>query len=308
MSKLKFNNNYIRNAKKPEKIQEIVESMIAEKVNSKPFDFLFRRNSESYTKTTHEVLGLPGIFKQMETPNVFTINGKSLQQDLVESVLPDGKIIMQESTLNVEQQAYIITPAKVEHLYFYKIFNIGKHEKPCIPVIVTNIDYKTDEILYKINGEFFTIRIIYFSKEKIDIILNTLSEKDYSKEEMSEADFINLVHCIIFATKEHAKEVIEKIVKIFVSCEKIQDKHQMDLFLALKIMIKYRYDDEKEIRRLLTMITQSVSEKQLEQVLGYEELIQKNKDSEIKLAEKDRIIAEIKEENKKLRNKIKKNK
>lgn len=167
MSKLKFNSNYSKNAKNQKKIQEIVEAMMTENVNSKPFDFLFRRNSESYTKTTHEVLGLPGIFKQMETPNVFTINGKSLQQDLVESVLPDGKVIMQESTLNVEQQAYIITPAKVEHLYFYKIFNIGKHEKPCIPVIVTNIDYKTDEILYKINGEFFTIRIIYFSKERI---------------------------------------------------------------------------------------------------------------------------------------------
>ena len=165
-------------------------------------------------------------------------------------------------------------------LHFKKI---GLYE-----IIAVDVEYETDHAKIK--------------------ILNTLSEKDYSKEEMSEADFINLVHCIIFATKEHAKEVIEKIVKIFVSCEKIQDKHQMDLFLALKIMIKYRYDDENDTRRLLSMITQSVSEKQLDQVLGYEELVQKNNDSEIKLAqkdhelaEKDKIITQMKEENEKLR-------
>ena len=315
MIKLKYNSNYTNNAENIERIQEIVEALIAEKVNSKPFDFLFRRNSEAYTKTNHRVLGLQGIFKQIESPNVFTITGKSLQQDLVESVLPDGEIIMQESTLNVEQQAYLMTPDKIEHIYFYKHFNIGKHEKPCIPVIVTNIDYKTDELLCKINGEFFTIKIIYFNQKKIDKIINTLSKKDYSKEVMSEADFINLVHCLIFATKEHSKEVIENIVKIFVTCEKIREPHRLDLYLALKIMIKYRYENNEKLRRLLTMITQSVSEKQLDQVLGYEELVQKNNDSEIELArkdqkiieqsqiisEQDQIIAKMKAENEELR-------
>jgi hypothetical protein len=304
MTKLKFNTNYTKNEKRLKEIKKIVDKMIAEKVNTKPYDFLFRRNSEAYPRTNHEVLGLPGIFKQIENPNVFTVDEKSLQQDLVESVLPDGEIIMQESTIGVEQQAYLITPEKTEAIYSYKHHNIKKHEKPSICVIVTNIDYKTDELLCKINSEFFTIKIIFYNQDRIDKILNTLSKKDYSTEEMSEADFLNLVHCIIFSVKDNAKETIEKIVKIFVSCEKIQDQHQLDLHLALKIMIKYRYNDEKEIRRLLTMITRAVNEKQMERALDYEQLVLNNKELKSDKDNLEHELAKIKAENKRLREKL----
>lgn len=236
------------------------------------------------------MLGLPGIFKKIETPNVFTHDGRSLQQDFVESVLPDGKNIMQESIVGVEQQSYLVDPDKTEAIYWYKLENIKKHKKPSIPVIVTNINYKTDELICKINGEVFNIKVIYFSPEKIDKILNTIMEKDYSKEEMSEADFIKLVHCLTFATKDKSKEVIEKVVNIFVACEKIQGIHQMDLHLALKIMIKYRFKEERELRRLLTMITRAVSEKRICEFLDFEDMLQKN-------TEKDQVIAEIKSEN-----------
>ena len=315
MPKIKFNSNYIKNAENLSQINQIVDAVIAEKNTKKPFDFLFRRNSETYPKTTHQVLGLPGIFKQVETPTVYTQDGRSLQQDYVESVLPDGKSILKESTVGVEQQSYLVDPDKSEIIFWYKLENIKKHEKPSIPVIVTNIDYKTDELICKINGEVFNIKVIYYSPERIDKILNTISAKDYSKEEMSEADFIKLVHCLIFATKEHAEDVIKRVVNIFASCEKIQDKHQMDLHLALRIMIKYRFKEEKELRRLLTMITRAVNENKICDFLDYQELLQKSTEtiSEIKSenarikSENARIKsenAEIKSENAELKKKL----
>ena len=314
----KFNNNYQKNAANQKEIQKMVEYMIMEKVNKHPFDFLFRRNCENYPKTSHNVLGLPGIFKQKEGPNVYTLKGRSLQQDFVESVLPDGEQLTHEATLGLEQLANLLTPEKTEIIYLYKNFNIAKHEKPSIPIIVTNYDYKTDELVCKINGEFFTIKIIYFSPEKIEKTINSLCKKDYSKEEMSEADFLKLVHCIIFARKENAKDVIEKAVDIFVSCEKIQDNYQLDLHLALKIMIKYRYKDKKEIRRLLTMITQAVSEKPLSELSHYEQVVEERNELKIVLeqkdqkliekdniiTEKDRKIEEVEAENKRLREQL----
>lgn len=124
---------------------------------------------------------------------------------------------------------------------------------------------------------------------------------------MPEEDFLSLVHCLIFATKNHAKQVIETVVKIFVSCEHIQEQHQLDLHLSLKTMIKYHYKDKNEIRRLLTMITKAVSEKPLTQVRDYEYLVQSNKDYEIIVAEKDKQLSEIKAENERLKEELKQN-
>lgn len=308
MSKIKFNTNYKRNTAKSKEIQEIVDALIKEKVNPHPFDFLFRRNSENYPKTNHQVLELPGIFKQKEGPNVYTINGRSLQQDFVETALPDGENLFYESTLGLEQLAYLLTPEKTEIIYLYKNFNISKHKIPSIPIIVTNINYKTDELACKINGEFFTIKIIYFSPEKIDKILNSLGKKDYSKEEMSEVDFLSLVHCLIFATKENAKKVIKKIVDIFVCCEKIQEDHQLDLHLALKIMIKYHYKDKEEVRRMLTMITQAVSEKPLSELSHYEQLVEERNELKIVVEQQDHELIEKQQEIAKNKQTIAKNK
>lgn len=279
-----------------ENINQIIEDMIAEKTNTKPFDFLFRRTSESYPKSTHAALNLPGIFKRIETPNIYTINGKALQQDIVISAMPDGKHLHHDTIFDLEHMSYLLTPDKIEVLYHSKNSTIKKYDQPCILYLITNIDYKTDELICKINNEVFSIKIIYFNHQKITEIINTISKKDYSKQEISEVDFIKLVYCLIFANKSKAKNVIEKIIDIFTSIKKIKFQHRLDLHLALKTMIKYHYNDKNEQRRLLTMITKTMTDEELERLPTIEYALEEKIPAlEKTITEQEKIIAELQE-------------
>lgn len=235
---------------------------------------------------------MPGIFLKDENPNVFTSDGRALEQDNVESVAPDGRYILQDSMLSIEHLSYVLTLNKIGILYFYKTSTTIKHQKPCIPVIVTNINYHTDELILKYNNDTFSVKVIYFSPEKVEKILNTLSKKDYSKEELSEFDFLNLVHCLIFAPKGKEKEVVERVANIFVTIEKAKQHHRLDLHLALKVMIRYHFKDINDQRRLLIMITMAMSDEELEKVPTYENIVRQIDRLKISNVEKDNVIAE----------------
>ena len=58
-------------------------------------------------------------------------------------------------------------------------------------------------------------------------------------------------------------------------------------------MIKYHYSDENEIRRLLTMITEFMSDEELEKISSIEYRLEKLEKENL---EKDRINAELQEE------------
>lgn len=128
------------------------------------------------------------------------------------------------------------------------------------------MDYKT----YYIEGFSLTIYFRTFNEKRVNEILNTLKGKDYNQVEMSNEDYLNFIYCIIFAKKHYAKDAIEKLVNLFISIEKINSSHQLDIHLALKMMIKYHFDDDNKVRELLTMITKAVHESKMDEVCPYE--------------------------------------
>jgi hypothetical protein len=290
---LKYNSNYIKNSKKPKCIEKVVNELLGEEINSKPYDFLFRFVGEEYPQTNHDFLNLPGIFKQMESTNVFTKDGKSLQMDLVESILPDDKDVKFAAITNMEHQARKLSPSKIEDIFFYSIFLIGKFKQPCYSYVVTNIDHGAEEIIYEIDGHPLKIHFILFDKQRIYKILNTLIKKNYTIFNMSEMDFVKLNYCIIFAKDDYAKDVIEKTVELFISIEKINHEYQLVLFLALKMMIKYHFrDDFGKTRELLTMITKAMGGNMIEDIPLYQRTKKRLLDAENQIIEKDKTIAE----------------
>ncbi len=101
---------------------------------------------------------------------------------------------------------------------------------------------------------------------------------------MSEKDVVSFSYGIAFAKDDYAKDYLEKSVNFFTTIENIEDKHQQDLYLALKEKIKYYFkDDEKKKRELITMITKSVTD------IGYNELSHQEK-MEILLNEREKVI------------------
>ena len=181
---------------------------------------------------------------------------------------------------------------QIKYLYFHQSKNstIKKHGTPCIVYLITNINYNTNKLTYNINNEVFSINIIYISQKKIDKILNTISSRDYSKEELSEVDMVRLIHCLIFANKKHSKGVVKKVAEIFVGIEKIKHQHHLDLHLALKTMIKYQFqDDIKKQKELLQMISGVMSDEELEELSTFNH---RTKQYEIKLQEQEAFIEE----------------
>ena len=63
--------------------------------------------------------------------------------------------------------------------------------------------------------------------------------KDYTKEDFTGRDYVRFNHCLIFAKKPCACEVVEKLVKLFTTIGNVTLDIRCVLFKSLCGMIKY---------------------------------------------------------------------
>ena len=275
------------------RIQSIVDEIMNQDITNAPYDYLFRSNTLNFPETNHQLLGLPGEYVCSENTSLFVQNKNPLEMDYLEKVKFKDNKHFQEALTNVEQETGAIKDEKKGKIIEYAFGSSQQYGKFCFSFVVTNHDYKTDILQYEVNGVKYTIYLIIFNKEKIYKILNTLKEKDYNKDEFTETDLVNFIHCLIFAKKKFAKDVVRKLVKIFTRIKNITEEMQKELSSSLCLMIKYHFTDEKEIRRLLTMITETLPQKQ-QKKLPFEVRLQNQlAESQKKIANRDNTIAEM---------------
>lgn len=286
------------------KIRKLVKEFKNQPVNPQPFDFLFRYNTRNYPKTSHEELKLPGEYKNSEDTAVFVINNGVLQMDHAESITPRG-FVKRDALNDAEHQRGKLNLDKVNKIYEYCLYTTIKHKKPCYPIVITEYDYGKEYEDYNVEGFSFRIYFRIFNKKRIYEMLNTLMNKNYSQEVLTDAEYLRLVYCIIFAKKPFAQDVIEKVAYLFASMENIKFNHQLDLHLALKMTIKYHFDDDEKIEELLTMITKAVDKTRIDEFEGYE--VKQYTIEELKAAqnEKDARISVLESENTKKDEEIK---
>ncbi len=253
-----------------DKINELVELIMNEDVNPQTLDFLFRSNSRSYPRTYHEVWELPGNFEEVKDTMVFVIDGTANQLDYFETVT-EGGIVKRNACVNAEQQKGILKPSKVVDIFEYCLYSGFQENKLCYLVVVTDHDYGKEYEDYEVEGRSFRIYFRIYNREKIEKILNTLKSKDYNKHGLTNSDYVQFILCLIFANGEFVKEVIEDVVYQFATIERINYNHQMGLYLALKMIIKFRFgDDLKRKRELLEMVVKSMHNSKYDELEGYE--------------------------------------
>ena len=110
------------------------------------------------------------------------------------------------------------------------------------------------------------------------------------------------------------KETMERLAYLFSQIDQMEPNLQLDLHQVLKKMIKFHFrDDKNKIRELLTMISESIFQKNLEGLTYKErtEIQMKEKDQKLeekdqKLEEKDQKLEEKNKENQKLKKEIEK--
>lgn len=253
--------------KNREKINKIVEEIMSNEVTKKPFDYLFRKNVNSYPQTNHNLLKLPGKFKNKENTGVFIKGKKSMEMDFAESILPDGKMIKREAAINLEQETGEIRDNKIDSIFNYCLSTTIALKKPCYPFVATNYEYKENFLVREIEGIILKIYLIIFDKKKIYEILNTLNKKDYTKENFDEVDYLLFIYILVFAKKPYAQEVIENLVTLFQSLNNIHQDYQLELYLALAVMIKYHFrGNNDKIKEMLTMITEVMQEEVVDEL------------------------------------------
>ena len=306
----------------------LVEEILGWEVTNMPFDFLFRETARQYPKINHEELGLPGVYHKTEDPMIFVPDDGVLEMDYLESVLPDDERIFRQSAINSEHETGHITNAKKDKIFEYWLNGIIKLKKLVYPYVITNHDYKQDFIDYCVEGIPMRINLIIYDDKKIEEVLNTLKKKDYTKEEFTGRDHVRFNHCLIFAKKPYAYEVVEELAELFATIENVTLDIRRALFKSLCRMIKYHLKDDDKKRELITMMIKSMPYKTYEG-LSYDEIqeaqkeelqngiairdnIINQKDDVIKqdkilLNQKDNVIDEKEKENLRLRKLLREN-
>jgi len=319
------NKNYKKNTEENmETISKEVEKMIKEDVNPHPHNFVSIVNGHKFPMTNKEVLEIPGIFKSNESIYANTNDGKLIFLDQLIRLYPDGEKVIRELASNIEYHIGILSPAKKGTLLDYNISVESMFKIPCFHVVATDYDYGTDKECMIVDGSAILVLYRLFDEKRLYETLNRLSNIDYTKQAMTEYDFIEWTHCIAFAKGDYAKDYLEKSAEFFTRIEKIDYEYQKCLHLSLKVMIKAFFEDEEDVRRLLTMITKAIRIENVENVCGEELFVKKheaavnffkNEVTELKnevtemkkeIAEKDEEIAEKDEENLRLKEEIKK--
>lgn len=262
MLKTKYNTNYIKNSRLTKKyLDSLVDAILHERKNKQPHDFISKHLGNKYARTNHYVLGIPGKFKRREGKVRYTESGKEVFPDGVETITPDGENIPEEVVGIIEYLTSKLNEKKVQSLYYTTTSVVNQLHKNYIIFVVTNYNEVEPQKVYQFGSMTVVVNFIFFDEKKIYKILNTLRKKDYNKEEMSELEVVSFLQAISFVKDPYAKDFIEKSVELFISIEKIKPKHQIDLFIALKLMIRHYFEgDEKKLRRLLKMIIKALPE------------------------------------------------
>jgi len=259
-------------------IRMFVEEILSREGTTMPFDSLFRETAMQYPKINHEELGLPGVYHKTEDPMIFVPDDGVLEMDYLESVLPDDERIFRQSAINSEHETGHITNAKKDKIFEYWLNGIIKLKKLVYPYVITNHDYKQDFIDYCVEGIPMRINLIIYDDKKIEELLNTLKKKDYTKEEFTGRDHVRFNHCLIFAKKPYACEVVEKLAELFATIENVTLDIRRALFKSLCRMIKYHLKDDDKKRELITMMIKSMPYKTYEG-LSYDEIQEAEKEN-----------------------------
>ena len=273
-------------------VEETVEYLMDLGVTSNPYDYLFEDTADTYPKINQELLKIPGFYSRKESSRLYTRDNRTLKADFISSVFPDGEKILREATIDLEQETGPVKEDKKEIKFEY--------QKPCYPYIVTNHEYEEEFFDYCKEDIIMRMYRIVFDKKRVYKNINTLNEKDFTKDEFTPYDLVRFKHCLVFAKMPYAIDVLEKLVELFTKIKIINAEIQSDLFSSLNLMIQYHFrHDTKKIKELLTMITEQIPKNQLNDVTKQAELKNKlvasensNKEKDQALYQKDLIINE----------------
>ena len=288
---------------------QLIDSMMNEQ-NHNPRDYCFKYIVQKYPKAVHDAFDFPGEYVDNLKVDVLTNNNRNLTMDCTHMVMPKGDIVCQ-STINVEHQDHPLTDEEIESIYEYKLFMIYKTGIPSHTIIMTNDNrsMKQEMIYSKTHSMFFQIHTKVVTYREISKRLTILKDTLKNKRTLPQKEAMYFPYIAIFAEEKYSKNIMVELSELFSKITCIEPSIELDIHQVLKKMIKECFhDDEDKCKELLTMISKSIFQKNLEGLTYKEraeiEINDLNQKIEEITKQKDQQLEQAENENNELRKEI----
>lgn len=231
------------------------------KIFAKPFDLshsiMFNEFPAGYTET----IGVPGIFVKKINRRVHLKDSTTGEMDSAFILDPDGKILRERVAACLEHQSTPVGPYKLGSFGNYDIQLVSDENLPTLLIVASHLNPdESKNTLIRSPSDITQLYFLDLGEENICERLSTVSEKIENKEHLSTKHKLNLGVIVLYAPREHACEITEKVVNLYVQIvDDLDFKMEYCLYSVISIMIDAYFDDEKEYRRLIDMIDKNTS-------------------------------------------------
>lgn len=287
--------------------------MIIKKKVHHPNDVSVKYFQATEAKELFDYFKLPGTFIKNYSPRVVKRDGSELEMDWLILVDSDNKNIFERTLINIEFQTQRVDKKKIKVISDYRDYSKTNFGIPVLTIIII-FDEREFEVSireYPITASDI-IRPIYIHRpwKIIEKRLNNLEIKIHNKEKLSQNEAFDIAFLPMFASKQKAKFVTEKITKLFSNDETIKGTLRNDVAYVLGIMIRKYFDLTPKGKELLKLIEKEINKSDLMDVIEYE-LDYRDQAHKAEIKEKNEIIntknKEINTKNKEITEKDKEN-
>lgn len=267
------------------------------KIFDKPFDtghwIMFNEFPGEYIQT----IGVPGRFVKKINRRVHLKDGTGGLMDSAFILDPDGEILTERVAACLEHQTSVVKTYKLEKFGDFDVQLVADEHLPTFLIVASHLNPdKSERELIRSPSDISKLYFLNLREENIYKRLNRVSSIIENNEYLSAECALNLGVIALYAPREHACEITEKVAKLYVDIiDDLDFKMAYCLYSVISIMIDAYFEDKKEYERLINMVNGTTPQECKEAFAETKAYLKDN----IKWAKED--IARMNEEIKKLK-------
>ncbi len=245
--------------------------MILKKDVHHPNDISFKYLATTEPKKLHSYFKLPGKFVRNYPTKIIKRDGSEREMDWLIVVDADDEQIFKRTLINAEFQSYPVDFDKIEVIADYSDYGKTYYGMPLLSIIIITDGYERSEKEFQRTASDILKPIyIHMTWEEITEKLNNLEKKILNHEKLSDDEAMDFAFLPMFAPKNKAKFVTEKLARLFNQEKTITGTFRNNIAYVLTIMIRKYFDGTPKGKELLKLAENEISKSDLIDVIEYE--------------------------------------
>ncbi|SDA52346.1 hypothetical protein [Methanobrevibacter millerae] len=225
--------------------------------------FMFNEYPAEYIKT----IGVPGHFVRFSNRKVLLNNGITGFMDSAFILDPDGEILTERVAACLEHQSTPVDQEKLEKMGDYDIQLVSDENLPTLIIVASHLSSRKSKTILRRSPSDVTILYFLDLGEKDNRRrLTRLSKLIENNQHLTTEDALNLGVILLYAPRECACEITEKVVNLYLAIhDDLDRKMEKCLYSVFSVLIDAFFDDETEYRRLMDMVNGITSKEAIDE-------------------------------------------